>query len=88
MRLETQELREQVRALAAEMRASPGPAVKDGYVANTFHEGLIPQDYATRSRAPNDPREKHDTRPVTAVGFASIDVEIRTELEKGVLHAL
>jgi hypothetical protein len=45
MRLETQELREQVKALVAEMRASPRPAVKDGYVANTFHEGLIPQDY-------------------------------------------
>jgi hypothetical protein len=45
MWLETQELRDQVKALVAEMRASPGPAVKDGYAANTPHEGLIPQDY-------------------------------------------
>jgi hypothetical protein len=48
----------------------------------------------TRALAPPDPEpqtpthEKHDTRPVTAVGFASINAGIRTELEKRVLYAL
>jgi hypothetical protein len=43
--------------------------------------------------APRDPEPQTapqgiDTGPVTAVGFASINVEIRTELEKRVLYAL
>jgi hypothetical protein len=42
---------------------------------------------ATRSRAPNEPQGIR-TGPVTAIGFALINVEIRTELEKRVLYAL
>jgi hypothetical protein len=34
------------------------------------------------------PKKSGSTAPVTAVGFASIDVEIRTWLEKRVLYAL
>jgi hypothetical protein len=48
-----------------------------------------------RDRTPRDPGpHKHppkkgiSTAPVTAIGFASIDVEIRTELENRVLCAL
>ena len=35
-----------MKELVEAVKAAPrGPAEKEGYVANAFHEGLIPQDY-------------------------------------------
>ena len=35
-----------MKELVEAVNAAPrGPAVKEGCIANTFHEGLIPQDY-------------------------------------------
>jgi hypothetical protein len=39
-------------------------------------------------RESQTPTEELDTAPVTAVGFASKNVEIRTELENRVLYAM
>jgi hypothetical protein len=45
-RLETQELKAQMKELVEAVKAAPrGPVVKEGYIANTYHEGPIPQDY-------------------------------------------
>ena len=54
--------------------------------------GCAPRDALGR-HPPPDPEPQTgpkgiSTGPVTAVGFASINVEIRTELEKRVLYAL
>jgi hypothetical protein len=43
---------------------------------------------APPDREPQTAPQEISTAPVTAVGFASINVEIRTELEKRVLYAL
>jgi len=48
LKMETQELREQMKELVAAVKAAPrGPAVKAGYIGNAFHEALIPREYFT-----------------------------------------
>jgi hypothetical protein len=53
LKLESQELRAQMKDLAEALKAAPrGPAVKAGYIANAFHEALIPQDEDASGLAP------------------------------------
>jgi hypothetical protein len=52
-----------------------------------YHQAA-PTPRTPPAREPQTSTKELDTGPVTAVGFASINVEIRTELEKRALCAL
>jgi hypothetical protein len=68
----------------AALQLPTGPPTRNSLsVSSSSTTSASPPD-----REPQTGHQEISTAPVTAVGFASINVEIRTELEKRVLCAL